>query len=120
MKEVQAPDESVTPPPRKSLKDHVSSPVKTISRILNRIISPVKLFTSNLRNPSSEDPAELNILLEPFFTNKWIAKKGGKKGEGKLSNNFEYFSKLHLNFALFCRSLADSPNRPTVPVLLSF
>ena len=83
MKEVQAPDESVTPPPRKSLKDHVSSPVKTISRILNRIISPVKLFTSNLRNPSSEDPAELNILLEPFFTNKWIAKKGGKKGEGK-------------------------------------
>ena len=67
MKEVQAPDESVTPPPRKSLKDHVSSPVKTISRILNRIISPVKLFTSNLRNPSSEDPAELNILLEPFF-----------------------------------------------------
>ena len=116
---MQAPDESVTPPPRKSLKDHVSYPVETISRIVNRVISPVKVFVSNLRNPSKET-ADLNILLEPFFTNKWIAKKGGKNGEGKLSNNFEYFSKLHLNFTLFCRSLADSPNRPTVPVLLSF
>ena len=77
----------IPPPPSKSLKDQVSSPVKTISSIVKRIISPVKLFTSNLRNPSSEDPAEMNILLEPFFTNKWIAKKGGEKGEGKLTNN---------------------------------
>ena len=48
---------------------------------MHRIITPVKLFADNLTTANTDGPAEMNILIEPFFSSKWVSKKGGN-GEG--------------------------------------
>ena len=55
--------------------------MKKIQYVVHRIITPVKLFADNLTTANTDGPAEMNILIEPFFSSKWVSKKGGN-GEG--------------------------------------
>ena len=89
---LQVPDESF-PAPKNDLKKSLLSPVKTVSKLVRRVISPIKLFAANLANQNPEEPATMNMIIEPFFTNKWLPKKGGKKHEGKLRYKSYFFSK---------------------------
>ena len=52
--------------------------MKKIQYVVHRIITPVKLFADNLTTANTDGPAEMNILIEPFFSSKWVSKKRWK------------------------------------------
>ena len=57
---IKVPDESFPMP---------TSPISTVTRVFKKITTPVKLFAQNLAK--SEEPAQMNLLIEPFFSSKY-------------------------------------------------
>ena len=62
--------------------DHVSTPVTTIKKVIAKVVTPIKLFARNLGN-GQDGPAEMNILVDAFFTSQWQPDKNGDDKKGK-------------------------------------